>query len=694
MAQTTSAAKPSATSPEEPVVLNPFTISADAQSGYTSSEVVSASRFNEKIKNVPQTIVVLTDSFLKDFAAQNLSDVLPLIGASMSGATRNADTFSIRGFAVQQMYVDGMKDVQEWGGGDFAHVQQIEVVKGPATNLFGNSKGFGGIINRISKRPKSTQWEQASVTIGDYDSYRGAVDLTGPITQDKKWLYRVNASYTNNGSFRDLHSLQRIFAAPVLEWKPTSATDVTVFGEFMHQRNQEDNFIPTVKNATTGFQEVTVPISRSIDEPWQKDLIDKETVRLTADHRINEHLTARFAGFQTYINNPIQQVEFLSLGADNRTVARRAFNLNRWEDYTFYEGDLLGNVTTGPIKHQLALSYDYYHAKFRSNVRRAPLANIDLYNPVYGAPIPDFYAPTASLASNTLGDTGNWGTAATYQANAFTDKLILIAGIRHDHVTSHRELQLPGAAYANIYDPPNMKDAPRYGALVRPIPEVSFYYQYSEAFQPNLGAGFKLDGSPLDPTSGKSKEYGIKLSLFKDRLQASVASFSVESVGAPPRLNPPNNSFFANGGTTKSDGGELNITYNDDSYTVMVGWVSQDLRNTTGGVQGTTNPGTPKNQGQLFVRRKWKTNNFGGFSLGAGVVHLSERPLLTGPGNSQQMPAFERYYLNAGYGLRKGLMASLAVSNLTDVKYYWAVNGIAWRPAEPRMIKLTLTQTW
>ena len=693
MAQSASDAKPVGKSSDEAVVLNPFTITASAEKGYTSAEVVSASRFNEKIKNVPQTIVVLTDSFLKDMNAQNLVDVLPLIGATTSGATRSQDNFSIRGFGVSQTYVDGFKDVQEWGGGEFAHVQQLEVVKGPATNLFGNSKGFGGIINRISKRPRLTPFQQVSLTVGSFDNYRGAVDSTGPLNQSKTLLYRVNAAYTNNGSFRDLQSVERLFAAPVLEWKPTPATNVTFFGEFMHQRYSEDNFIPTVKNATSGLQEITVPYSRSIDEPWQKSLIDKQSLRFTADHRINEHFTARVAGFQTYIDNPIQQVEFLALAPDNRTVTRRAFDLNRWEDYSFLEANLLGSVETGFVKHQAALVTDYFYQKYRSNVRRAPLASIDLYNPVYGAPIPDFRAPSATLATNTLGDGDTTGYAITYQANFFKDRAIITAGTRHDKVTSHRVLEVPPKPYADITDFPNRKDSPRYGIVLRATDQVSVYYQYCEAFQPLLGAGFKLDGSALDPTTGKSSEYGLKLSLLGDRIQASVASFEVEAAGLAVRLPAPNNSFFANAGSNTGNGAEFNLTYNDDRLTVMLGWVNQDVRPTTGGVQGIALPGIPKNQAQLFLRHRWNINKFGGITVGGGVVYQDDRPLTATPG-AQILPAFQRYFLNIGFGVRKGLLASLSVGNVFDKKYVVASSGTVWRPGEPRSIKLTLTQSW
>ncbi|HVU22915.1 MAG TPA: TonB-dependent siderophore receptor [Opitutus sp.] len=675
---------------DDVVVLNPFVVSAGSEKGYTASEVVSASRFNQKIKDVPQTIVVLTDEFLKDISASSLYDVIPLIGGVPSAATRNADTFSIRGFGIQQLYIDGFRDVQEWGGGEFAQVQQLEVIKGPASNLFGNARGFGGIINRISKRPLLKQWEEIAVTGGSYDYLRATADVTGPIDEKKKFLYRVNVAYTSSDSFRDLHDMERVYASPVLEWKPTPTTDVTLFTEFMYEHHQEDNYIPTVKDAS-GNQVLTVPISRSIDEPWQKSLIQKQSARLTVDQRIGEHVTARVAAFRTYINNPIDQVEFLSLAADNRTVNRRAFDLNRHESYTFIEGDLLGTFQTGPISHQLALEADYFDWNYRSNVRRAPLASIDLYDPVYGAPMPDFFGPTATLATNTLGQSADKGIAATYQAGLFHDKLLLVAGTRHDEVTSHRQLEV--VPYQDIHDAPNKATVPRYGVVVKPTEQISLYYQYAEAFQGNLGGGFRIDGSPLDPTTGKSSEFGVKASLFHEHLQVSLASFDVQVVNQPVRLPAPNNSFFENSGSNESKGQELNLTYNNAHLSIMAGWVNQDVRPTTGGITGAPIPGVPRNQAQLFVRYRWDVNPYGGLSVGGGVVYQDRRPL-TSTAGAQMIPGYERYYLTAGYNFRKDLKLGLSVANLFDKEYIAAANGILWRPGDPRTIKVTLTKSW
>ena len=344
---------------EEAIVLSPFVISTDADDGYAATESASASRFKQKLKDIPQTISIMSGQFLKDIGAVDLADVMPLVGGTVSGATRNQDTFSIRGFAVQESYLDGFRDVVEWGGGDFVHVQQLEIIKGPSSNLYGNPKGLGGIINRISKTPRTSQWQQVSLTIGDYANYHFTADVTGPITSDKKLLYRVNAAYRNLEYNRDFKDLERTFVAPVFEWRLTPATKISLLTEVLRQDYQEDNWIPSVLVAP-GVRALTVPETRRIDEPWAKSRVERERARLTVEHKIDDHLTARVAAQQTYINNPITQVEFLALQADNRTVDRRAFWLNRWEDYTYTEANLFGRYQVGKIEHSFIVAADYY----------------------------------------------------------------------------------------------------------------------------------------------------------------------------------------------------------------------------------------------------------------------------------------------------------------------------------------------
>jgi iron complex outermembrane receptor protein len=691
VAQTASAAKPQEKSAAEAVVLSPFVISTDADDGYSSTESASASRFKQKLKDIPQTISIMSGQFLKDVGAVDLADVMPLVGGTISGATRNQDTFSIRGFAVQESYLDGFRDVVEWGGGDFVHVQQLEIIKGPSSNLYGNPKGLGGIINRISKTPRTNQWQQVSLTIGDYANYHFTADVTGPITSDKKLLYRVNAAYRNLEYNRDFKDLQRTFVAPVFEWRLTPATKISLLTEVLRQDYQEDNWIPSALIAP-GVRALTVPETRRIDEPWAKSRVERERARVTVEHKINDYLTARVAAQQTYINNPITQVEFLSLQADNRTVDRRAFWLNRWEDYTYTEANLFGRYQTGKVEHSFIVAADYYYTKFRSNVRRTALASIDLLNPVYSNTAPVFTA--SGVATNTLGESTTTGYTGTYQLNAYDGRVILIGGWRDTKVESSRRAEIGTGPFPLITDPVTKAELPRYGAMVRPLKNVALYYQYSEVFQPQTGGALRLDGSPLAPAIASSEEFGLRLSFLGEKLNFEVVKYEMIADGLALRLPPPNNSFFANGGQTTSDGYEYTLTYNDRRLMVQAGWVDVFVRDTTPGVLGAQQGGQPRYRGQLHARYKWpEIGRHGGLSVGGSVIHTAERPL-SATTSGQFIPEYQSFNLNANYGVAKGINVALAVGNVFDKRTIVANAGILWRPLDPRTMKLTITKSW
>jgi len=676
----------------ETVQLSPFVVSSDADDGYSSTETASASRFRQKLKDIPQSITIMSAQFLKDVGAVDLQDIMPLIGGTVSGGTRNQDTFSIRGFAVQESYLDGFRDVVEWGGGDFVHVQQLEIIKGPSSNLYGNPKGLGGIINRVSKTPRDVQWQQVALTIGDYDNYHFTVDVTGPVNESKSLLYRVNAAYRNVSYNRDFKDMERVFIAPVFEWRISPATKLSLLTEFMRQDYQEDNWIPTVVNATTGLRELTVPDDRRIDDPWAESRIEKEKIRLTAEHSFSENLIARVAAQQTYINNPITQVEFLSLAADNRTVNRRAFWLNRWEDYTFIEANLFGRYKAGAIEHSFILAADYYLTDFRSNVRRTALGTIDLLSPVHSNVAPVF--PASGVATNTLGELITTGYTGTYQLNAYDGRVILIGGWRKSEVESSRYAEIGTGPFPKITDPDTEAELPRYGGMVRPLKNVSLYYQYSEVFQPQGGGALRLNGSPLDPVTASSEEFGLRLSFMNERLNFEVVKYEMIADGLALRLPAPNNSFFENGGQTTSDGYEYTLTYNDPRLSLQAGWVDVHVRDTTPGILGAQQGGQPPYRGQLNARYKFaNVGNHGGLSIGGGIIHTGDRPL-SATTVTQKIPAYEYFNFNINYGVAKGMNLALAVGNIFDKRTVVANNGILWRPLDPRTIKLTLSKTW
>ena len=671
---------------EEAQVLSPFEVTTSASRGYQASNAVSSTKFDLPIKDVPQTVTVLTAEFLNDLAASSLGEALPYVpGVAMQGGGRVQDGFTIRGFPVGLSYLDGFRDAQSWASGETAHISQLEVLKGPASNLYGNGIGFGGVVNRVSKRPPVNPLQTLDVTFGSYSFYRAAYDVGGPITADKSLLYRVNAVYTDSGSFRDKLDLRRFYIVPVVTKRFNENTSITFFGEFLRTYTKEDIGIPTVKDPTRSQYQLVVPDiprSRSFAEDWQDTTLEKEALRVYFNHNFNRNWSLRTATNVMLYNNPIDQVEAVGVAADQRTFNRQAFRLNRWEDDFLAEADLLGHVQTGPFEHRLLMGYEWNREKGRSNVLRKPLTGIDIYAPVYGTPIPDF---TGGEQSNLLYTNGIYAYYAHDQISMFGGKLQVFGGIRHDRATFHRVIELDAGRGLDAADPAVPNNAPRYGFLIKPVDNISLYAQYSESFRP-IGGATTPTFAPVLPEHGSMKEVGVKTTFFGGRLGFDVAVYEIKDDDVAIRLDPPLQAYFKNAGQQTGNGVEINFSYNDEHWNIIGGFLNQDVRTTTPGVVNLGVDGDANNSGDVFVRYNFTTGPLAHLSVGGGALYSGERLLNNSTG---KLPGYTRYDFLASYAYSRKLSVTLNVRNVFDKTYFFNSASFMVRPGDPLSFRLS-----
>lgn len=116
---------------------------------------------------------------------------------------------------------DGLK-FSGYSISDLADVEQIEVLKGPASVLYGRAQP-GGVINLISKKPLDTPMVSLDFTGANDDFARPEFDISGPLFTSRL-TYRLNASYQNDFSFIDFAKSHHFFIAPAILWKPTDRT--------------------------------------------------------------------------------------------------------------------------------------------------------------------------------------------------------------------------------------------------------------------------------------------------------------------------------------------------------------------------------------------------------------------------------------------------------------------------------------
>jgi catecholate siderophore receptor len=132
---------------------------------------------NQPIKDIPQTVTVMTEKLMADRNLDDFREVLKTTaGVTFLAGETGEEDVRIRGFSLQQagdIYVDGMRDAPLVERDTF-NMDRIEVLKGSASMLFGKGS-TGGVVNQVSKQPFLMDQNEVNLTVGSGQMHR----LTG-----------------------------------------------------------------------------------------------------------------------------------------------------------------------------------------------------------------------------------------------------------------------------------------------------------------------------------------------------------------------------------------------------------------------------------------------------------------------------------------------------------------------------------
>lgn len=201
-----------AAAPEEIVKLPTFNVSTDKDVGYRAGNSVSATRIDTPIKDLPFTINAFTEQFINDIGALDLQDVLryaPGVTSGDKSFVAGNNRFSIRGFdsdtPPQRNGFTGSRNT------DTANVERVEVIKGPASLLYGQIMP-GGTVNYITKRPKPKQFIGITQSVGNEGDFRTILDINTPV--GSRIGTRVIASYNQDPEWAETGSTKTTLIAP------------------------------------------------------------------------------------------------------------------------------------------------------------------------------------------------------------------------------------------------------------------------------------------------------------------------------------------------------------------------------------------------------------------------------------------------------------------------------------------------
>ncbi|MDP1708845.1 MAG: TonB-dependent siderophore receptor, partial [Gammaproteobacteria bacterium] len=675
----------SATKAEDTIKLDAMTVVGNKMDSYSAPRTRSASKTDTPTLESPVSIQVVPKSVMEDQKSVRIKDALENVSGVRARSTGNLGTgYIIRGFQTDKTYRNGL--IANAGNDAFsaefdtANIESIEVLKGPASVLYGRSEP-GGLVNINIKKPQATPYYSVEQQMGSYDHYRTQWDATNAITDDESLLYRFSGSYQNNNSFRDFVSADRFVLAPSVTWQPTDALDFTVNLEWLDQDYQADFGIPVVGN-----RPASIPINRSMGD--SNDPIDNQrSVHLGSEmnYSFNEDWAVHNRFLASYNHSDMvfltpAPAHGIALEADNRTFGRSVFaQVSDEETYTT-NLDLTGKFEMAGTKHDILIGFDYLRSYTQYQIHGAyyaptPGLELDILNPSYGIDTAVFNIPRNSEGWNFPTYLADWYGVYFQDHITLWDKLHITGGGRYDWARTGNEWNESfSASDANMKMNPEEGFSPRVGIVYQLNKELSLYGNWTTSFGANNG--ISATGSSFDPEIGKQFEAGIKSELFDQRLTTTLAYYHLTKENIlMPDLSTANPSDKTTIGKARSQGIELDVLGQiTDQFSLIGSYAYTDARQIKddNGNEGNRLTNVPEHSGSLWA--KYDFNGYealDGFSIGVGGVAAGKRE--GDLENTFQLSGFVRMDAFAAYHLKVGetkVTTQINIRNLLDKDYF------------------------
>ena len=659
------------------------TVSAELNS-FQTDESSTATKMNIPLNEIPQGVGVANQALIQSQqdvyyadAAENISgvnrDVL------LAGDVGNALT--IRGLPLgifSNYYRDGFA-FDGMVPSDSTDVDRVEVLKGPASVLYGRATS-SGIVNLITKEPLPTTHYTFTFQADRFGTVRPTFDITGPIGGSEKLFYRLNAELADASSFRNYFHDRRYFLAPALTWKPQKATTIRFLIEYLHSSTTTDYGIPAL-----GDRPAPVSISSYYGEPWQHSDLQNELGSVDVSHNLSSRWVVRSRFRATLTDWNYLDTSLGYLLPDNQTFTRydenTAYPLRLYD----WQTDLTGIFKTGSIEHNFLMGFEY---GFESVVQRGVFSDappINLYNPVYFS---QATPSAAALAANffnpndpdyfPISGTTRLMTHGGYLQDQISllPKLKVLVGVRFEGFTQkYDELD-----YDTHNRQSNVSALPRVGITYQAFQPLSFYASWSRSFSPTLAAQFGPNGQPFVPEKGTQYEVGARTSQLHGRLTSSVALYRIRSSNLLI-TNPGNPLASIQLGEVESKGIEL-----DTSGRILAGWnvtfayafneatiVSDPIYTI-----GNTLQNAPRHSGSIWTVYEIQRGALRGLSFGGGIQARSYR--YVDPADDVVLPGYARLDATASYVFgpthseQKRYRIAVNLQNLTNRLYYVSGN--------------------
>ncbi|MBD2754610.1 TonB-dependent receptor [Spirosoma validum] len=631
--------------------------------------------------------------FSVDDAMRNAPGVQRMWEATGRGGD-GGSYYSSRGFIVQSQLRNGLagnvtSDI------DAVNLEKLESIKGPSATLFGSSlTSYGGLINRVTKKPYETFGGEVALSAGNYDFQRASIDVNTPITKSRTLMLRVNTAFTHQGTFQT-NGFSRNFAlAPSLLYKPNDRLSILLDAEIYRSENVGKQiiffYVPGYTLGANRVDQLNLDYRNSYMGGGLRQQSRSTNLFCQVNYQISPSFTSstNISSSHSFSNG---FGPYFYLIPDGKTLGTNLLiradqsTRNSMSDVLEIQQLFNGDFTLGSLRNRIVLGLDYLHVNanqlfFGSTYDTVPITNGYDYSQFNGTNQTALYASKAPDFSYPV--TGIRNTSSVFLSDVLnlTDQLSVLAALRVDHFTNKGGTE--GQAVTG-YD--QTAFSPKFGIVYQPVKDkVSLFANYQNSFA-NRGIYNAYDVTDADSLvqrfakleQANQFEAGVKLNAFSGRLTTTISYYDIQVknlLRTDP--NPPAAARFAQtqDGTQASRGIEVDVVTNPFAgFNVVAGFSYNDskLINADVDVVG-RRPTTASSPilANLWLSYRLPDYVAKGLGFGFGGNYASDNKIQNSISLGELiLPAYTVLNASAFYDQRK-FRISAKVDNLTN-QYYW-----------------------
>jgi iron complex outermembrane receptor protein len=656
------------------------------------------------LKNLenPQVYNVVSKEIMQEQIVTDYKSAFKNIPGANSGVSHSSNgryMNTTRGFNLGNSARNGIgtSSVAEI---DPANIERIEAIKGPSGTLYGASLStFGGLFNRVTKKPLDVFKGQVSFTTGSWNLNRLTADINTPLNDDKTVLLRVNAALHGEKSFQDAGFSKTYLFAPSLSVKVNDRLSVLFDAELYGRKgtNIYGNSITSTKVTASSIDQLKIGYNQS----FTNNSIIATTRTQNLYSQVNYKISSQWTS-QTNFGSSLVEFEFPAITLN--TITDSTVTRNIWDQYTRQvatqiQQNFIGDFKIANLRNRVVAGIDYSAINFDfPNTRGALYDTVNFINPgkrYTAISINEVKNKVAGVTVNS-GSSAKYNYLGAYVSDVFNlaENLMVMLSLRVDRFDNKGSYSYSANTTTGLFKQTAL--SPKLGVVYQPVKEkVALFANYMNGYQ-FVAPVNQPDGSisSFKPQFANQMEAGLKLDILENKISATVSYYDIKvinQVRTDMERDPVNgNRFQIQDGNQTSKGLDFELIMNPVSgFNVVAGYAynSSKLVKANENVNGRrpTNSGA-KNTANLWASYRLTNGPAKGFGIGAGFNYSGEQYVINNTAREFTIPAYTVLDGTVFYD-QPSYRIGLKLDNVMNERYW----NTSLQPQTPRRIAASFT---